>query len=293
MKKFWDNLLCRPFAVNGEGGHGYLLRLANANHMQGISALARMNGSKVKDYLINISIKTDQNGPDVPLNLSTLLESKGRRTRICPYCMCEKNPYLRGEWDKPVNLRCKEHRCILLDRCNSCSRPITHDRKHFDTCNCGQKFSRMPAQPIPGWVMKMEEKFAEAFSEPKHGSVILKGLKAARLLRSFAQAKAAGHVVKSGVMRTNGILASDDFAHLERCFQDSKVGFPNEYRWHFGVSGCDPLITNRLLCINEFQKVSTEVARIYSETVNPTTDLYGVPTNLLRIEATKASQDSA
>jgi hypothetical protein len=151
----------------------------------------------------------------------------------------------------------------------------------------------MPAQPIPGWVMKMEDNFTEAFSGPKLGSVIPKGLKAARLLRSFAQAKATGHVVKSGVMRTNGILSSDDFPHLERCFQDSKVGFPNEYRWHFGVRGCDTLITNRLQCINEFQKVSTEVARIYSETVDPTTDLYGVPTDLMRIEATIASRDSA
>jgi hypothetical protein len=244
--------------------------------MNGIAAIARIKGVGVNDLIRNLEFAKYGVEGEIVWSRNAYKDNGGKRTRVCPCCMNERNPYARSNWDLPVTLRCERHGNMLLDKCTTCMRPITHERKYFERCNCGENFCQMSAPPVHPWVWEMEAQFSEAFAEDSYPSVRQQGLRAARILRSFAQAKVMGCVLESGVMRTTGILNSDEFFELERCFQDSKVGFPNEYKWHMLVQGSNPYKSNRLKFLEYFPKVAVEVAKIYSEAVDPDRDLFGL-----------------
>lgn len=276
MNDYLGDYLCRPAICHGEGLYGYLLRFAGANHMRGIYALSRTNGLLVRELVDKYRLQAAESKGNA--NCGNFLHTavRGKRTRICPCCMRDANPFARAEWDLPLYLRCRQHNCLLLDRCTACSRAITHYRNHLEKCNCGMKFSEMKEQSVPKWVEDIENTFLGVDDQCSYAMARTRGLKAARQLRSFAQAKSAGRVQKSGVMRTVGILNSDVFPLLEKCFGDSKVGFPHEYLWHFLVKDNCHYQVNRLRHIEEFPRVASEVARLYSETITSCNDLFGV-----------------
>ncbi len=57
---------------------------------------------------------------------------------ICPYCLSEDSiPNERLLWSfRPVPV-CTEHRCLLIDRCSACHRPLRSDRSDVVRCTCG------------------------------------------------------------------------------------------------------------------------------------------------------------
>jgi hypothetical protein len=271
-----DQLLLRPAKMANESLHGYLLRFSNMNRMKGMGALYKGNGLCKRQFMRHF-VGTPRAKRDRRLlryfDLGAIADN---RTRICPYCFRSDDPYVNWEWSLPVQLRCTKHNCMLVDRCPRCMKCIGHDRKHFDRCDCGHQFRDIEEQPVSNWVRDMEDAFMEAFCRQRPELVMFDGLNAARLLRSFAKAKAKGIVERCGVMKTRSILSSDDFTYLKKCFEESEVGLPIEFVSHFVSQGNDASAQYRLSRVDRFFAVANEVSRLYNLTVTSCTSIGGV-----------------
>lgn len=159
-----------PFA--DESFIGYLLRLADLNEFESIFWLFELADLKiVKDENFNLFFDDRQNLArlaritDVPIpRLQTLLyefdrpgnvhpsllESKvnlcgnllsrrfirREKPRLCPACLRKAN-YLRRIWELAPATACPVHKCLLLDRCPSCQKTLSWQRKSISVCSCG------------------------------------------------------------------------------------------------------------------------------------------------------------
>jgi hypothetical protein len=153
-------LLIRPQPEPGESWPGYLLRVAALNHLNnglahfakvlGVSHLALIGSEPdiVLGRLGFASLKRDQeqlvkHGKGIrPLRNSLRASS----ARFCPKCIQEMhNKHLLARWDRAFQFKCEKHEVLLVDRCPTCSRPITHLRRSLLACDCGTSFLRMPS----------------------------------------------------------------------------------------------------------------------------------------------------
>lgn len=161
-------LLTRTVPIAGESWPGYLLRLAEANFIDGIQSLARQCGMKLSEILIHdprgvmALLSIDVKGftiedESLPLSAkSRRLQFFGRtiRSRVCPQCMGEMAvPFVRAEWDRALNWSCGIHNRALLECCTRCAMPIDHLRERVAHCRCGLPFAAMAAPDAPWWEM--------------------------------------------------------------------------------------------------------------------------------------------
>lgn len=58
------------------------------------------------------------------------------KARVCPECLKE-DLYCRKVWDIVAVTACPVHRCLLVDECPSCGKPITWSRSSVAVCRCG------------------------------------------------------------------------------------------------------------------------------------------------------------
>lgn len=61
---------------------------------------------------------------------------RGQHCQVCPRCLVERG-YAKLEWDLTAFVACCVHRCLLVDRCESCGRALQPTRPAVDVCSCG------------------------------------------------------------------------------------------------------------------------------------------------------------
>lgn len=154
--------LMRPKWLEGESWPGYLLRFANANHLEGIGRLAAYLQITPKTLLASsphqicrvLGIEPDAPNLASPVgrvHLKRLVRlADARRSlygRICPLCLTDfTTPHIPAIWDLSVNLRCEFHHVFLLDHCAACGKQVSYRRHRLTQCNCGFQFSQAQSQ---------------------------------------------------------------------------------------------------------------------------------------------------
>jgi hypothetical protein len=271
-----EGLLMRPRPELGESWPGYLCRLADRNALPGVAGLVRvLNVSKGALLCGQLASEQTDFALDVPdpskgALIATLVVGRSWRTRICPICVDGEDPIVQARWDGPLTLRCTQHRCMLIDRCDSCHTPIRHDRQTLDSCACGKRFRTMVPKVVPSWVTALESAYAEAIS-PNVGlveaSLIERQHFAARGAWYFSQfGDRSGRI---GQGRASAYFAmmvlSDDFDTLAKAFDQHEVGFSKAFEeWFEDASASEShhiLVKWRL---NEFEKIQRELDRLRS-----------------------------
>lgn len=262
-----EGLLMRPRPELGESWPGYLCRLADRNALAGVAGLVRV--LKVsKGVLLCAQLASeptefalDVSDPSKGALIAALVVGRSWRSRICPICVDNENPISLARWDEPLALRCVQHDCMLIDRCDRCNAIIRHDRPFLASCACGKRFRTMVAQDIPVWVKTMEKVYVEA-SGCEVGSEVerVDNLKqvAAKAIKFLALFNT--ETMRPGKQRASDLacakLESGDFAAMAKLFEEDPVGLSPAFRtWFAQVSEED---AKRILYDwkwSEFEKV--------------------------------------
>ena len=159
-------LLVRPAPLVGESWGGYLLRLANANHVAGSRLLGRViNLSHIQ--LLRAYPPTVLGQFGIRSEIEIELESKkiGRQAqpfihRYCPSCLEEDEiPFMRDHWEKRTVLYCEKHLCMLVTNCSKCKEKVTYKRNALLSCNCGFNFKEEKTSGLPYWLSRYYQAF--------------------------------------------------------------------------------------------------------------------------------------
>ena len=245
--KTLDDFHFRPVMLPTESWPAYLGRFSAENVLDGLPALAKCLRLTSIDLLCSRPIQAGG-----VLGVQLIKSSTQKRwshattngrswhARVCPMCFREPVKFGRALWDRPIQLRCPEHECLLIDRCSACQIDIRHDRRQFDQCDCRQAFAAMPVVAVPGWVIAMEVAFAEATSprtqSPDEGSLPIER-RAARALSYFARVKENPTRYRDCTSRDKlAMILSPEFDLLKQCFQDSRIGMPIEFSQQYAKS---------------------------------------------------------
>lgn len=245
--KTLDDFHFRPVMLLTESWPAYLGRFAAENVLNGLPALAKCLGLASIDLLCSrptpsrgaLAIRLIKSSTTKRWSHATTY-GRSWHARVCPLCFEERVKFGRALWDRPIQLRCPEHECLLIDRCSACQTDIRHDRRQFDQCECGQAFAKMPVVAVPGWVIAMEVAFAEAtnprMQNPDEGSLLIER-KAARALSYFARVKENPTRYRDRMNRDKlAMILSPEFDLLKQCFQDSRIGMPIEFSGQYAKS---------------------------------------------------------
>lgn len=146
-------LLARPQPLSFESWPGYLHRLAQQNHLNGMQGLAgllgvstyRMLVSSPRDILRELGVQIDVSDdavldvpPPPPGRIFLARAGRSYRTRVCPVCLlANRNSTIPAEWDSALALTCSRHNTPLLDECPACGTALTYERNDLTKCRCG------------------------------------------------------------------------------------------------------------------------------------------------------------
>lgn len=234
-----DGLLMRPRPEPGESWQGYLARLAADNELMGIAALGRVLGVTDTALMCGQLEAGNSFAVTVPDGSRSMLRSitsgRSRLTRICPICIKHPKPIFKACWDRPMTLRCAQHDCMLVDRCNACGAQVRHDRRIREFCNCGQAFSAMTTRPIPKWVRLMEAAYVEAIRiavDEAAKPITELERAAARALCCFARSEPNAILLgtKSKPYDLTAMVLSEHFETLSKLFLEDDLGVPNAFK---------------------------------------------------------------
>lgn len=158
---------------DGESGHGYALRMACGNGMNGLSRVKQLLGRTHA-----FAVLTSDDAPSLAQwfgasvqRLALALEQlpNGRREhgivlagqmfgrkyflnrcypRVCPNCLREFG-YCRLAWEFSLVVACARHRRLLIDRCPACHGAIRWSRPGLDVCQCGSPWQMFDAPGVP------------------------------------------------------------------------------------------------------------------------------------------------
>jgi hypothetical protein len=158
-------LLVRPRWFDGESWPGYLLRLAEANCLGGIPALAAMLESTAgrlvtqepSQLLARLGIRDRVPHIGVRQSLArhggVIMRQANRSlfAAVCPRCLSsDPIPYIRARWELPMEATCHLHEVVLVTRCDRCGRPLRVERRALLHCRCGFPLARCSTKEYPG-----------------------------------------------------------------------------------------------------------------------------------------------
>lgn len=69
-----------------------------------------------------------------------------RYAKLCPVCLLESS-YSRRIWDFALVTTCLKHKCLLIDECPNCGKPLTWLRNRVSVCSC--EFDWRESAPLP------------------------------------------------------------------------------------------------------------------------------------------------
>lgn len=163
----------------GESGHGYVLRMAAANYLNGLPAVKKMLG-KTRFAVLDCGdapLLSQWFGADLQ-KLERALGATGigrtesefeicgqvlarsyfvnrMHPRVCPLCL-EKAPYCRSHWEISLVTACHLHGFLLEDKCRWCGASMSWNRPSVTICKCGMALlgdaEYSPCTPLEGHV---------------------------------------------------------------------------------------------------------------------------------------------
>lgn len=161
-------LIQRPIPKEGESWPGYLLRLAQKNHLNGITELSNVLNVTPRELLVSspdsvlsklkMKWKNDETLRGQKYYIKTTKKARsihlvtyGRsmRTRVCAKCLVDSgSTKFPANWDRAFQFQCVEHQILLLEACPKCKSEITHERRCLESCDCGFSYAESPIQKI-------------------------------------------------------------------------------------------------------------------------------------------------
>ena len=128
-----------------------LQKFSNQPSMKGLAALAASASMDV-DRLKAISHGPPDRVGAVVLGRrvrQSVVEDRGKaHRRICPACLSE-SAYHRVMWDLRYVAVCPVHRCVLVDTCPACAKPLKWVGSDLARCRCGQRLDLDGVEPAP------------------------------------------------------------------------------------------------------------------------------------------------
>lgn len=160
---------------SGESGHGYVLRMAVANYLNGLPAVKRMLG-KTRFAVLDSGdapMLSQWFGADLQkLTLALGVTGIGRPEsefelygqilgrsyfvnrmypRVCPLCL-DQVPHCLSYWEVSLATACHRHGVLLEDKCRWCGADVSWNRPSVSMCKCGIHFGgdgeRFPCTPL-------------------------------------------------------------------------------------------------------------------------------------------------
>lgn len=167
----------RDDVLPDESGHGYALRMAEANHIRGLPVLKMWLG-KTRFAVLDESdagVLAHWFGAD-PFHLAEALGASGlnkrsndilfsgqmlgrfyfvnrMHPRVCPLCLANAR-HCRAAWDIALMTACPTHGVSLIEQCQVCHRRLSWERPAVDVCQCGWSLV-FQAAPAPASVNEM------------------------------------------------------------------------------------------------------------------------------------------
>lgn len=135
----------RPY--RSEGALAYLLRWAESNGL-GLKDLEELGITFCAETLYRHGLLPEREAdPDLwgwvstidRLRSATLRMWNIRYARFCPACLRDSDQW-PAEWELCYYDACMRHQIWMVDRCSSCSKPISWKRNHRLRCSCGSDF---------------------------------------------------------------------------------------------------------------------------------------------------------
>lgn len=143
-----------------ESGHGYALRMAEANHIAGLPVVKAWLGKTRFAVLDESDAEALAHwfGAD-PARLAEALGATGlnkrsneirfagqilgrfyfvnrMHPRVCPLCLSNAR-HCRAAWDVALTTACPTHGVSLVEQCQICQRRLSWERPAVDICQCG------------------------------------------------------------------------------------------------------------------------------------------------------------
>jgi hypothetical protein len=243
-------LLVRRRWLESESWPGYLLRLAEANGLAGIGALARLAGTTKGRILVGeprhilAALGVEHDGVPhigaredlVPRGASMMRQAKRSfNTAVCPACLrTDLVPVIRARWEFPMEVACHVHHVTLATRCPGCDRPLRVDRPQLLQCPCGFLLSKCRTAPAPTVVGQLQKLLGidhlratdltfQCFTDHEAAAMRL----VERLSHQSRHGSKAGLEVPKKAAGQR--LKSDDLAAAEEWFADWPEGFKRLY----------------------------------------------------------------
>lgn len=151
---------------------GFLLRMANANHLRGLHwlykllkresvlriqpedlpAVATISGTSAgrleQAFILPYAHADKLSYRAHGHKISRLYLLRPLRPQLCPICVHEYG-YIRAIWDFSLVTACTDHGCALIDTCPACSRTIRWSRPYFNACICGMFWRNVHPEHLP------------------------------------------------------------------------------------------------------------------------------------------------
>lgn len=227
------SLINREPKKTEESPHGYFVRLAEQNALDGAKELANMLNVNLTDL-----VQTDQDAFQCalqkPIPWMASPKSNARRpisafTRVCAECLSQdEKPFIREEWEQPLSIVCAAHGCLLTDYCAQCKSRLRWNRKAILFCSCGSLIAKNE-NPAPKWWSSVQiafgsDRFDRDFMSDERGEI----RQAARFLNWLGRQEREGRDVFAGDLALNSednLFSTQELPYIERWFEDWPASF--------------------------------------------------------------------
>lgn len=171
-----DDLQC------GESGHGYALRMATANLLNGLPAVKELLGKSrfavlgAEDaFWLSKWFGAERGRLEVALGRTGVGSERDEyelagvaltrsyfvnrsQPRVCPQCLSAVG-VCRSSWELTLATTCAFHSAVLRSECSACGKQLRWDRPHLRQCRCGwvldlgkQEKSDALECDVAGWI---------------------------------------------------------------------------------------------------------------------------------------------
>jgi len=227
------SLLYREPKNPEESKHGYFVRLAEQNALDGVQDLASVLNVRLSDLL-----QTDQDAFQHALRgliaWNVFAKPTSRKpissfTRVCAECLSQdEKPFIREEWERPLSIVCASHNCLLTDYCAQCNSRLRWNRKSILRCSCGSLISKNE-NPVPKWWPNVQVAFGSDRFDSGYMSVEEDEIKcAARFLNWLGRQEREKRDVFAGDLAPNpedNLFSTRELSYIERWFEDWPESF--------------------------------------------------------------------
>lgn len=177
------NLLIKTKLFPWESLESLLFRVSTLNHLSGISILQRAlmlpeNGVMSIQRHLQLGVALGQDlralSPTIPTLMSkSTIRLQGHllpikhlaltSSRVCPHCV-EELGYGKSYWSLAPFSVCEMHKCMLIDSCSACEKPLSATRPAYDRCSCGARYSKMTSTDCSEQIQEMSSIIATKFT---------------------------------------------------------------------------------------------------------------------------------